>query len=117
MHSTALVSYANQATTTRNKGRKTGARNRACTITQTTPPLLWQAAALEPRLRMVAPGINGSRIVLAATWTTDMAGVQAVLPGGGQLPAGEYIVQVTELLLTVQTDSVTVCKSPSGCWK
>jgi hypothetical protein len=56
---------------------------------------VWQVSALGPRLRLVAPGVNGSRTVLAASWTADSAGVQAVLPGGGQLAAGEYIVQAS----------------------
>ena len=42
----------------------------------------------------MAPGVNSSRTLLAASWTADSAGVQAALPGGGQLAAGEYIVQV-----------------------
>lgn len=53
-----------------------------------------QFAALEPRLRLVAPSTNGSRTVLPANWTADLMGIRAVLPGGGQLPAGQYIVQV-----------------------
>lgn len=53
-----------------------------------------QLAALEPRLQLTAPGANGSSTVLAANWTADLAGLQAVLPSGGQLAAGQYIVQV-----------------------
>lgn len=61
------------------------------------PAPLRQVAALEPRLRLVAPGVNGSRTVLAASWTADTAGWQAVLPGSGQLAAGQYIVQVSRI--------------------
>ena len=54
-----------------------------------------QAAALEPRLQVRAPGINGSAQVLRANWTENGAALTASVPEDKQpLPAGSYLVLV-----------------------
>lgn len=54
-----------------------------------------QFAALQPQLRLTAPGASGSSLALPANWTADRAGLTATTPGAGQPPlaAGQYTVQ------------------------
>lgn len=56
-----------------------------------------QFAALQPQLRLTAPGASGSSLALPANWTADRAGLTVATPGEGQPPlaAGQYTVQAS----------------------
>lgn len=52
---------------------------------------------LQPLLRLTAPGVNGTQLVLPGNWTEDGDGLTARLAqaAGQQLPLGPYLLEAS----------------------